>query len=528
MERCVIYARVSTKEQQDEGYSIPAQMKAMRAYCAAEGLLPVAEFVEAESAGHTGRNRFSAMVAHLKANPDVRIVVAHKLDRLYRNFADPVLLEEELGVRARYVLGDVPDTPQGELLRDVQLSVAKYYLGNLREEVKKGMDEKVAQGGWPHRAPLGYLNDKNTRSVVPDPDKASLVRLAFSRYASGLLSVKDLASELASAGLVSASGGRIYASALHKVLSNPFYCGRIRHKGVVTPGAHEPLISPALFESVQEQLAGNRQGNKAKRHAYALRGIMYCAECGCKITAGTHKGHVYYRCTHGKGECGQRSYTREELLMQQVEALLARVEIGPDIVAALAADAGLLESQRQGECEGQRLQLEREIAANKAKDARLLDAYLEGSVPVDSYRTKAEGLSELRGTLELRLHELSDPSMSTAALVEARARQASLARLGFANGDEVARREIASGLLCNLRVRDGRIASYQYKDPFGVLEMDSSGAFCRSWWAMKDLNLRPLPCEGSALPLSQSPVRCRDSEAYSTIPPRRRYPRPYP
>src|SRR5450759_70198 len=145
MERCVIYARVSTKEQQDEGYSIPAQMKAIRAFCVAEGLSPVAEFVEAESAGHTGRKRFSEMVAYLRANPDVRTVVAHKLDRLYRNFTDPVLLEEELGVRARYVLGDVPATPQGELLRDVQLSVSKYYLGNLREEVIKGMDEKVAQ-----------------------------------------------------------------------------------------------------------------------------------------------------------------------------------------------------------------------------------------------------------------------------------------------------------------------------------------------------------------------------------------------
>ena len=132
-------------------------------------MLPVAEFMEAESAGKAGRKRFGAMLGFLTEHREVRVVVAHKLDRLYRNFSDQVKLEEELGVEARYVLGDMPDTPQGELLRDVQLSVAKFYLGNLREEVKKGMDEKVAQGGWPDEAPLGYLNDRKPARIVLDP-----------------------------------------------------------------------------------------------------------------------------------------------------------------------------------------------------------------------------------------------------------------------------------------------------------------------------------------------------------------------
>ena len=60
MQPCVIYARVSTKEQQDEGFSIPAQLKAIRAFCAEEGLSPVAEFVEAESAGKAGRKELRA------------------------------------------------------------------------------------------------------------------------------------------------------------------------------------------------------------------------------------------------------------------------------------------------------------------------------------------------------------------------------------------------------------------------------------------------------------------------------------
>jgi hypothetical protein len=160
------------------------------------------------------------------------------------------------------------------------------------------------------------------------------------------------------------------------------------------------------------------------------------------------------------------------------------------VVAALAADAALLDQERLGGLGQERARLERQVTANKAKDAKLLDVYLDGAVPVDSYRAKAELLSSERRALELRLAELENPSMSTAAQVEARARTASRARVAFTTGDEAARKEVVASLLCNLLVEDGRIASYQYKGPFGVLERDSSGAFLHSWWPETDLNRR--------------------------------------
>ena len=83
----------------------------------------------------------------------------------------------------------------------------------VREEVKKGMDEKVAQGGWPHQAPSGYLNDRGTRSLVPDPERSALVRYAFERYATGTVSLSQLASELTERGFTSRSGAAVGASA---------------------------------------------------------------------------------------------------------------------------------------------------------------------------------------------------------------------------------------------------------------------------------------------------------------------------
>lgn len=483
MDRCVIYARVSTKEQQDEGYSIPAQLGAIRAFCAAQKLLPMAEFVEAESAGKAGRKRFTEMVEFLKANADVRVVVAHKLDRLYRNFTDQVLLEEIVGARARYVTGDVPDSPQGELLRDVQLSVAKFYLGNLAEEVRKGMDEKVLQGGWPHRAPVGYLNNRETRTIVPDPLKAALVRFAFERYASGAVSLPQLADELADRGLVQGSGRKFGAASVQHILSNPLYCGRIRHKGRLFPGAHEPLITPALFETVQDTLSGKRNGTKSRR-VFALRGVMYCAECGCMITAGVHKGHVYYRCTHGKGACSNVAYTRAEVMEAQIDELLSRIELSPDLIDALIADAALLQAERGCSTETERQAMEAGIAATAARQDKLLNAYLDDTVPADAYRAKAEALASEQRALELRLAELTESPVTASALVADRARIAGAARLRFAGGTDEEKREVVSAVLCNVTVADGRIASYQYKRPFGVLEQDSKGAFSHTWWAM--------------------------------------------
>lgn len=297
MDRCVIYARVSTKEQQDEGYSIPAQLKAIRAFCASQKLSPVAEFVEAESAGKAGRKRFTEMVEFLKTNADVRVVVAHKLDRLYRNFADQVLLEEIVGARARYVNGDVPDSPQGELLRDVQLSVAKFYLGNLAEEVRKGMDEKVLQGGWPHRAPLGYLNDRSTRTIVPDPLKAPLVRWAFERYASGVVSLSQIADELADRGLVQGSGRKLGAASVHHILSNPIYAGRIRHR-------------TRSFRVRMNRSSRRRCSRRCRTHSRASATAPSragCSRCVASCTARNAAASSPQECTRGTSTTAART-----------------------------------------------------------------------------------------------------------------------------------------------------------------------------------------------------------------------------
>lgn len=190
------------------------------------------------------------------------------------------------------------------------------------------------------------------------------------------------------------------------------------------------------------------------------------------------------------------------MLASQIDELLSRIELEPELIDALIADAALLDAERGSSTDSERATLEAAITAAATRQDKLLTAYFDDAVPIEAYRAKAEALTSEQRALELRLAELTETPQSASALVMERARLAGGARLRFAGGTDEEKREVVSSVLCNLTVADGRIASYQYKRPFGVLERDPSGAFLHTWWAMQDLNLRPLPCQGSALPLS--------------------------
>jgi hypothetical protein len=92
--QAVIYARVSSKEQEKEGFSIPAQLKLLKEYAAANGFVVAQEYLDVETAKQVGRAAFGEMVAYLKAHPAIRVMLVEKTDRLYRNLKDWVTVDE--------------------------------------------------------------------------------------------------------------------------------------------------------------------------------------------------------------------------------------------------------------------------------------------------------------------------------------------------------------------------------------------------------------------------------------------------
>jgi site-specific DNA recombinase len=339
----LIYLRVSTKEQAEkgesaEGYSIPAQREACLRACADKGWNVADEFVDAgESARSADRPNLKAMLARV-AKGDIGAVVVHKIDRLARNIEDHVAIRAGLrkaGVALVSVTENIEETASGKLVEGIHALMAEFYSANLATEVRKGMTQKAKQGLWPAKAPLGYLNvrgqgsaKRGTAKVVLDPERALLVREAFRLYATGDYSLAELQGALHAKGLTSPTARKPGApppvSALATMLQNPFYVGVVEWDGVQYPGRHKPLIPKNLFERCQEVLkAHNKAGVRQRRHDHYLKGVLYCGQCGNRLSLTLAKGqYLYFYCL------GQKNSLRHKTGCTQPYVMACEVETG--------------------------------------------------------------------------------------------------------------------------------------------------------------------------------------------------------
>ena len=163
---CVIYLRVSTKEQAQtddkEGYSIAAQREACLKLVEEKGWKFVDEYTDrGESARSAHRPSLQLMLSRIKKEKDVSAIIVHKIDRLARNMEDHVAIKAILkraNVQLVSVVENIEDSASGRFVEGIHALMAEFYSANLATEIKKGMEQKVKQGGWPHQAPVGYKN----------------------------------------------------------------------------------------------------------------------------------------------------------------------------------------------------------------------------------------------------------------------------------------------------------------------------------------------------------------------------------
>jgi len=325
----VKYGRVSSKEQEKEGFSIPAQWKLLDQYAKSQGIRVMREFVDIETAKKPGRPGFEEMIKFLRRS-SVRMLLVEKTDRLYRNLKDYVTMDD-LDVEIHFVKEAVvisKDSRSSEkFMHGIKVLMAKNYIDNLSEETKKGMLEKAEQAIYPSFAPLGYRNvmgPNGKRVVEADPDVAPIIKQLFQWYAMGHCSIAEITSRAEKAGLVSRGAKKpISKSNIHKLLRKRFYTGYFDWKEKTYKGSHEALISIELFDRVQEILDGRFLTKpRVTKHEFAFSGLVSCGHCGCALVAERKKGkYVYYHCTGNKGKCPE-PYAREEVLEQCFGELL--------------------------------------------------------------------------------------------------------------------------------------------------------------------------------------------------------------
>ena len=407
MKKYLAYTRVSTVKQSERGVSLEEQRAAIEHYARRHGLEIVDWYEETVTAAKSGRVVFSKLTKKLNKGEADGLII-HKVDRGARNLKDWSTLADlmDAGVDVR-ISSESYDLSSrgGRLSADIQAVIAADYIRNLREEINKGMRGRLKQGFCPWMAPLGYLDNGGGKPKTIDPVRGRLVKLVFELYSKGNYSLYSLANEMRQRGLRKKNGGDLNFKAIGNILNNPFYYGVIHVKktGENYAGNHEPLVSKALYDRVQDLLSGRRRRG-AVDHKYPYSRTFRCRGCEYSLIGEKQKKYVYYRCH--TVTCDNKC-VNQTIIDAAVSAKLNSIYCSPLMFEALDVALGQFEEKRDVVKTASEKALQDQLSRLEYQETRLLDYYIDEKIDDETYRRKQVGLKSEIANISVQLRENS-------------------------------------------------------------------------------------------------------------------------
>ncbi len=392
-----IYARKSTDNEDRQVRSIGDQLSELRELAGKENIEIVDVLVEKQTAKIPGRPVFSEMLKRIEQGEAMGILAWHP-DRLARNSVDggQIIYLVDTGViqEMKFPTFWFDPTPQGKFMLSIAFGQSKYYIDNLSENIKRGHRQKLKNGIWPQMAPIGYLNNKETKQIYVDKERAKYIKKAFEAYATGNHTLKNLRKIINGLGLQSRSNRLLSVSNYQYFLRNPIYCGVIRYNGELYNGKHKPIISKKLFDEVQEVMTRKSKPQKVETMKFFLyRGFFHCGECGFTITADkkvkpSGKEYIYYYCTkkNPHHDCKQNVFTREEKISSQINEEIQKISLPDDwsdwMIKELETER--IQSNQSSDFFAQKNK--KELSKIDEKLEKLMTAYLESVLSLTEYQ----------------------------------------------------------------------------------------------------------------------------------------------
>jgi site-specific DNA recombinase len=459
--RAVLYARVSGDDRGKEGRNLAGQLEMGREHAQEHAYKVVAELAEDDrgASGYEINLPKLNRAREMAAAGEFDVLVVRELDRLSRNLAKQLVVEEELkrhGVKVEYVLAEYPDTPEGNLQKHVKAVIAEYEREKIKERMVRGRRLKAKAGHvvTHGRAPYGYklteVDGKRTLEIY-EPE-ARIVRMIFQWYTKGddedkNLSLIKIAKRLTKMRVPTQGDtddriakqreyGEWNRTAIRKMLKRETYAGVFhygkvkRNNGCTVKNPRETwipvevpaIVSREVWEAAQRQLKENREtARRNLKYEYLLRCRVTCASCGASMCGKTVKSkgklYSYYQCAVASGRldyahgCNQREWFRAD----QVDAAVWKW-VGAFLTDPSSLRVGLKEYQAEQDRANAPLRerlaiVEDLLADNQRQLERLLELYLIGGFP-------REVLVERKNRLEDTIRKLEKERKALVAQLE--------------------------------------------------------------------------------------------------------------
>jgi site-specific DNA recombinase len=393
---CVIYTRVSTREQAENNMSLVTQKKACDELARRKGYTVMGHFGGTyESAKSDERKEFKRMLDFVRRSKEqISFIIIYSLDRFSRTGGNAIYIAEQLekqGIQLIAVTQPADtSTASGKLQQNIQFVFSEFDNAQRREKCVNGMRESLLRGDWCIGVPTGYsIIRKDGVKTIEVNEQGHLIRQAFEWKAAGM-SIEDIRRRLLAQGL------KLYSQRLSEIFRNMFYCGLISHGLIgdaIVEGKHEAMISRELFLKVNGLLSVNHQGYKTtiENEEAPLKRFLKCDDCGKFMRAyrAWKNKKFYYKCNTPGCKCNQRS----DNLHQSFRNLLGSINI-PEIEgmeAMLKMQMIATYNQRNKEKQEERAGIEKQLNELKSKLVRLEERFVEEEIEREmflKYRAK--------------------------------------------------------------------------------------------------------------------------------------------
>ena len=440
--RTIVYSRVSTDAQADEGTSLDTQERASLEYAGAAGYT-VIRTIRDTASGSSLERPGMAEVRRMMRDGECDVLLAFALDRVSRSQNHIGVLFDEAetnGVRLDFATEDFEDTAIGKFIVAARALIAEVEREKIAERTMRGKEERARNGRLAQGTGAGcygYIYVPETGRRVLNPQQAAVVRRIFKEFVSGK-AVNRVTTELNSDGIPTLTGKQWYPVTVHRILRNETYTGRtvyrrtkvemVRQPGrrgrkrrvterdpsdqIEIEGASPSIVSPELHARAQARLDDpERRAERAPSHAYPLRGRLRCKHCGAGMVGqSVHRGrYFYYRCNRLYLSDEEKRCTSRQVPKDAIESsVLGAIE---DVLAEPELAIGMAVRLRDGTDHAARLaELERELGRLGDSQARLVDLYTDGRIAKDALDRKQDELTRRRGALERERAQLRSES----------------------------------------------------------------------------------------------------------------------